>query len=142
MLAASQVVILHPAEEFDLVLSYFTTLPGIACQADGCTYNTADHVDENATVTDHLTLLHIHTNITHLPGGRAADRAGADGLGTQQSGRGKPNKLVTPKLEMGVGPDVFSFWRDKWNTYKHSSGLTDVGAICDQLTSCYSKEIY
>ena len=27
---------------------------------------------------------------------------------------GKPNKLVTPKLEIGIGPDKFGFWKDNW----------------------------
>ena len=112
-------------------------MPGIACQAQGCTFNTAQQVDEGAAVSDQLMLLRIHTDVVHPPSGR-----GVDGQGVRQGGGGKPNKIVTPKLEMGIGPDEFSFWKEKWDTYKRSSGITDLGDIRDQLTSCCSDEIY
>ena len=112
-------------------------MPGIACQAQGCTFNTAQQVDEGAAVSDQLMLLRIHTDVVHPPSGR-----GVDGQGVRQGGGGKPNKIVTPKLEMGIGPDEFSLWKEKWDTYKRSSGITELGAIRDQLTSCCSDEIY
>ena len=112
-------------------------MPGIACQAQGCTYNTAQQVDEDADVSDQLMLLRIHTDVVHPPSG-----PGVDGQGVRQGGGGKPNKIVTPKFELGIGPDEFSFWKEKWDTYKRSSGITELGAIRDQLTSCCSDEIY
>ena len=57
-------------------------------------------------------------------------------------GGGKPNKLVTPKLEMGIGPDKFGFCYEKWSVYKRSAKLTEIGDIRDQLTSCCSDELY
>ena len=40
---------------------------------------------------------------------------------------GKPNKLVTPKLEIGIGPDKLGFWKDNWTMYKRSAKLTAWG---------------
>ena len=60
-------------------------MPGIACKAEGCTYNTADQSNENEAGTDQLKLLLIDTDITHPLGGRAADRGGAVRSGTRQS---------------------------------------------------------
>ena len=61
-------------------------------------------------------LLHIHTDVGHPPGGR-----GVDGQGVRQGGGGKPNKIVTPKLETRIGPDEFSFWKEKWDM-THTNG--------------------
>ena len=83
-------------------------MPGIAFQAQGCTFNIADQVNGATKVLDQILLLRIHTDVARPPGGQ-----GGDGQGVRQGGGGKPNKLVTPKLEMGVGPDEFSFWKEK-----------------------------
>ena len=48
----------------------------------------------------------------------------------QQGGRGgaaaKPNKMATPKLEMGTGPDDFALWKEKWQVYKRTTGITEL----------------
>ena len=51
-------------------------MPGIACQAQGCTFNTAQQVDKDADVSDQLMLLRIHTDVVHPPGGRGVDGQG------------------------------------------------------------------
>ena len=38
----------------------------------------------------------------------------------------RPIKCVTPKLEMGRGPDKFSFWKEKWTVYKRFAKLLQV----------------
>ena len=42
-------------------------MPGIACQAQGCTFNTTDQVAGATEVSDQILILRIHTDvITHL----------------------------------------------------------------------------
>ena len=54
----------------------------------------------------------------------------------------KPNKMATPKLEMGTGPDDFALWEEKWKVYKRTAGVTSAQQIRDQLTICCSDELY
>ena len=62
--------------------------------------------------------------------------------GNNGGGGGKLNKLVTPTFEMGMGPDKFGFWKEKWTVYKRSDKLTKLEDIRDQLISCCSEELY
>ena len=43
---------------------------------------------------------------------------------------------------MGMGPDKFGFWKEKWTVYKRSDKLTKLEDIRDQLISCCSEELY
>ena len=52
------------------------------------------------------------------------------------------NKLDRPKLEMGIGPDVFLIWQERWSSYKRLTGLVEMKVIKDQLMHCCSEELY
>ena len=84
---------------------------------------------------DAIRLLDLHDRGVH---------GGAEGHDRQQGGAAaaKPNKMATPKLEMGTGPDDFALWEEKWKVYKRTAGLTRDQEIRDQLTICCSEELH
>ena len=43
---------------------------------------------------------------------------GTHTAGTQQRPAGKTNKIETPRLKSGIGPDEFNFWVERWRNYK------------------------
>ena len=49
------------------------------------------------------------------------------------------NKLDRPKLEMGIGPDVFLIWQERWSSYKRLTGMVEMKVIKDQLMHCCSE---
>jgi hypothetical protein len=83
---------------------------------------------------DAIKLLDLHDRGVH---------GGAVGRDQQQGGAAaKPNKMTTPKLEMGTGPDDFALWEEKWKVYKRTAGLTRDQELRDQLTICCSDELH
>ena len=59
-----------------------------------------------------------------------------------QHEQGKPNKIETPKLKSGIGPDNFNFWRERYDNYKRVNRLDEVQDIRDQLVTCCETELY
>ena len=98
-------------------------MPAVACPVDGCAYVTADAGDAAGAV---LLKFHLDTHTTT----------------SQQRKQGKPNKIKTPKLKSGIGPDNFNFWRERWDNYKRVNRLKDVQDIQDQLVNCCETELY
>ena len=43
---------------------------------------------------------------------------------------------------MGIGPDVFLIWQERWSSYKRLTGLVEMKVIKDQLMHCCSEELY
>ena len=43
---------------------------------------------------------------------------------------------------MGIGPDVFLIWQERWSSYKRSTGLVEMQVIKDKLKHCCSEELY
>ena len=43
---------------------------------------------------------------------------------------------------MGIGPDVFLIWQERWSSYKRLTGLVEMKVIKDQLMHCCSEEMY
>ena len=62
--------------------------------------------------------------------------------GQQPKQQGRPNKIDTPRLKLGSGPDEFSFWREKWQTYKRVARLNDAQDIRDQLVNCCEDDLH
>ena len=89
----------------------------IACPVGGCPYEIAGIGDAAGAV---LLKFHLDSHTTSL----------------QQRKQGKPNKIETPKLRSGIGPDDFNFWRERWDNYKRVNRLDDVQDIRDQLVNC------
>ena len=67
---------------------------------------------------------------------------GTHTVGAQQRQQGKPNKIETPKLRSGIGPDEFNFWLERWKNYKRVNRLRDVQYIRNQLVNCCETELY
>ena len=64
------------------------------------------------------------------------------GVGRRQDdASGKPNKMATPKLELGTSLDDFVLWEKKWNIYKRTANLVNDQDICNQLTTCCSDKL-
>ena len=40
---------------------------------------------------------------------------------------------------MGIGPDVFLIWQERWSSYKRLTGLVEMKVIKDQLMHCCSE---
>ena len=99
-------------------------MAGLKCGTDGCEF-----VTEDGTLDQKLKHLELHTLQTH----RAVQ---------QQRQQSRPNKIETPKLKMGIGPDDFNFWLGRWNHYKRVNRLDAAQDIRDQLVNCCETELY
>ena len=89
---------------------------------EGYTYETANIGDAAGAV---LLKFHLDSHTTS----------------SQQRKQGKPNKIETPKLKSGIGPDDFNFWRERWDNYKRVIRLNYVQGIRDQLINCCETEL-
>ena len=102
-------------------------MAGLKCGTVGCEFET-----EDGTLDQKLKHLELHALLTHP----------ANALPVQQQRQqGRPNKIETPKLKMGVGPDNFHFWKGRWDHYKRVNRLDDAQDIRDQLVNC-ETELY
>ena len=85
-------------------------------------------------LSDVVKLLDIHARGAH---GADEERGRSQGSAT-----GRPNRMATPKLEMGTGPDDFALWKDKWKIYKRTSGISSDEDVRCQLVLCCSEELH
>ena len=98
-------------------------MPMIACPVEGFPYKTANIGDAAGAV---LLKFHLDSRTTS----------------SQQRQQGKSNKIETPKLRSGIGPDKFNFWHEQWENYKRVNRLRDVQDIRNQLVNCCETELY
>ena len=106
--------------------------PTCVAGVDGAKYKTPPLEPGDAVL-----MLDIHDRQVH-----GAAEAQVHHRGGRGGAAAKPNKMATPKLEMGTGPDDFALWIEKWQVYKRTTGITELQDIRDQLTICCSEELY
>ena len=94
-------------------------MPGSACSYPGC-----QHVTEEGTLDQRIALLNIHIQGVH--------QAVQAPPGVQDPGKTRAEKITRPMLKSGIGGDEFLFFKGRWESYKHSSMLTDVMEIRNQ----------
>ena len=54
---------------------------------------------------------------------------------------GKFEKVPRPKVSTGCSQQDFKFFKEKWNRYKSSSGVSDTALIRSQLLCCPEEEL-
>ena len=102
------------------------------CEFLGCGYATAEFEPEVA-----IRVLELHQQNTHVQvqqppqvGGQAA------------SAKPRAEKVPRPQIKLGIGQDEFSYFKNKWTSYKRSCGITDETEIRDQLRWACHEDLH
>ena len=83
-----------------------------SCGTTNCEFVTAEAEPDIV-----IQLVNQHTQVQHaLPpqvGGQAA------------SAKPRAEKVPRPQIKLGIGQDDFSYFKNRWTSYKQSCGITD-----------------
>merc|ERR1712208_50297 len=61
--------------------------------------------------------------------------------GQAASAKPRAEKVHRPQIKMGIGQDEFSYFKNRWISYKRSCGITDETETRDQLRSACHEDL-
>ena len=99
-----------------------TTYP---CTTPACEFVTPEAEPEIA-----VQLLTLHQQNNHQSGAQP-----------QVQIKPRAEKVPRPQIKLGIGQDEFSYFKNRWISYKRSCGITDETETRDQLRSACNEDL-
>ena len=103
----------------------------IPCEAQGCVYTTAEFEPGIAIQMLAYHRQDVHPQVQQPPqvGGQAA------------SAKPRAEEVPRPQIKLGIGQDDFSYFKNRWTSYKRSCGITDETETRDQLCAACHEDL-
>ena len=100
------------------------------CEVLGCGYATAEF--EPAVAVE---ILKLHHQTHHQPG--AQPQVGGQAVPTKP----RAEKVPRPQIKLGIGQDDFSYFKNRWTSYKRSCAITDETETRDQILPACNEDL-
>ena len=107
--------------------------PSQECTNVDCQYSTPDGIPTWELIA---TFISNHTQAVHSTPAAAQPDAQA-----QAHARPRAEKVPRPQIKLGIGQDEFSYFKNRWLSYKRSCGITDETETRDQLFVACHKDL-
>ena len=107
--------------------------PSQECSHAECQYSTPEGVPTWELVVE---LLKLHRQDVHV---QVQQSPQVDGQAVSTKPRAE--KVPRPQNKLGIGQDDFSYFKNRWISYKRSCGITDETESRDQLRSTCTEDL-